>query len=332
MADLFLGVDAGGTKTDACLIDVHGTVHGFGSAGSGNWEVIGLQAAGAALDLAVGTALRDAGAERDVVVSAAFAMAGVDWPSDVERLSPVVGSLELSGRSQVMNDAFAALRAGTPDGVGVVSIAGTGGLTAGRSVRGEVFRTMGLTFGEGAGAHGIVVAALDAVARSRNGHGRDTVISSRFLERTGVRNLDEMFERFARSTGFDIDAEYAPIVLTAAVEGDQVASEIVSAEGRKHGEDVVAVARDLSMLTGAARIVRAGGVHTRAYAPFDEAFVAALREEMPRAIVDRLSVPPVAGAALLALEAHGSARPELTDRVGRAVAEARAAVRVGAIA
>ena len=50
---LVLGIDAGGTTTDAVVCTPDGAVVGVGSAGPGNWEEIGVEEAVAAMSSAV---------------------------------------------------------------------------------------------------------------------------------------------------------------------------------------------------------------------------------------------------------------------------------------
>ena len=145
---LALGVDGGGTKTDAVVCDTAGAILGFGTSGRGNWEYDGIEVAAASLGEAVEVALAEAGVRPARIESAVFALAGLDWPIDVDRLAPVVAGLGLGGPFELVNDAFAALRAGCRHEHGVVSVAGTGSVTAGRNRAGETFRTMAIGFGE----------------------------------------------------------------------------------------------------------------------------------------------------------------------------------------
>jgi N-acetylglucosamine kinase-like BadF-type ATPase len=109
---LVLGVDGGGSKTHALVADEHGEVVGFASSGRSNWEDTGLEAAGAALAEAIGGALVD--------------------------------PLGLAGPRKLENDSFIALRAGASRPFGVVVVAGTGHVAAGRSPAGRTARTLGL--------------------------------------------------------------------------------------------------------------------------------------------------------------------------------------------
>ena len=157
MADIFLGVDAGGTKTHAALMNSDGDILGLGVAATGNWERVGFDACALALSSAVDGALRESGHSRGDISDATFALAGIDWDSDATVMQSIVRGFGLNCVPTVMNDAFAVLYAGTPDGRGCASIAGTGGKTvAFDGVRSTT--TLGMSLGEGGGAGQIVAA------------------------------------------------------------------------------------------------------------------------------------------------------------------------------
>ena len=80
---LVLGIDAGGTTTDAIVCTADGAVVGVGSAGPGNWEEIGVEA-GRRGDR--GRVAGAAGAEPRTLHSAGLALAGIDFPGDAELL------------------------------------------------------------------------------------------------------------------------------------------------------------------------------------------------------------------------------------------------------
>ena len=196
---LALGVDGGGTKTDAVICDTTGTVLGFGTSGRGNWEYDGIEVATASLGEAVAMAFVAPPMSTPAqIASSVFALAGLDWPVDVERLAPVVAGFGLGGPCELVNDAFAALRAGCRHRHGVVSVAGTGSVTAGRNQRGSTFRTMAIGYGERGGGSDLVHEALDAIARTRHGQAPHTLLEDRFLEALGFSTADAMFQAITR--------------------------------------------------------------------------------------------------------------------------------------
>ena len=77
-----LGVDGGGTATEAWLAEPGLHVIGRGTSGPSNAKAVGLDAARRALDAAIGAAFRDAGLEPSSVEAACLGLAGFDRPDD----------------------------------------------------------------------------------------------------------------------------------------------------------------------------------------------------------------------------------------------------------
>jgi N-acetylglucosamine kinase-like BadF-type ATPase len=320
---LALGVDGGGTKTDAVVCDTTGAVRGFGTSGRGNWEYSGIEVATASLGEAVALALADAGVGAEQVACSVFALAGLDWPIDLDRLAPMVSQLGLGGPFELVNDAFAALRAGCRHEHGVVSIAGTGTVTAGRNRAGETFRTMAIGFGERGGGSDLVREGLNAIARSRHGQAPPTLLEERFLAALGCATADELFEAITRHD-LDVPAELAPLVLGAAADDDPAAVVIAHEMGDALAAAVVGVARRLGMDGEIFEVVRAGGVHTAGSVPLEAAFVETLESSCPAAIPVMLAAPPAIGAAMLALERLVAVDVTTHDRLLASIATAPA--------
>ena len=95
-------------------------------------------------------------------------MAGVDFPTEEEELRDAIEARGWAERTEVGNDTFAVLRAGTERGWGVAVVCGTGincvGVSAdGRHVR---FPALGQITGDWGGGTDVGYAALYAAARS----------------------------------------------------------------------------------------------------------------------------------------------------------------------
>jgi N-acetylglucosamine kinase-like BadF-type ATPase len=298
---LVIGVDGGATKTDAVVMSGDGRVLGGGRGGCSNWESVGLEGAAYEIGLAVTAALTEGGCARGEIAASAFALAGVDWPEDEVRLGRALGSLELSGRRYVTNDAFAALRAGASGPAGCVSSAGTGAVAAGRSPSGLTARTMAEGFGELGGAGDIVERALWACARMREWSGPSTEIAGALCGALGVRDLDDLFESITRR-GLQPDGSLAPLVLEVAQRGDPVAVSLLEEQGRSLADEVLGVARRLGMLETPFELVIAGSVHLAGSPSLDGAFTARVAEAAPLATIVPLRERAVIGAARIALD------------------------------
>jgi N-acetylglucosamine kinase-like BadF-type ATPase len=314
-----LGVDGGGSKTHAAICDDQGTLLGAGTAGPSNWENVGLRGASDSVGDAVDRALSGGEVRRGDLDAAVFGLAGVDWPSDVARLESAFQPLALGSDPTIINDSFIALRAGVTAPWGVVVIAGTGTVVAGRNREGKTFRTLGLgrVLGDEGSASDVSEAALRAVARAYVGRGPATSLSEGLCRLQGVGTVAQLLEEFSRGGEPELNA--APLVLEHAARGDQAAVEIVEWAGRELGEAALAVATHLEMRSEPFELVLSGGL----FHGVSELLERRIAQEVPSALPTRLETPPVAGALLTALEQLGG-RPssEIHDRISRGLTAA----------
>lgn len=328
----FVGVDAGGTKTHALVADEAGEVLGIGRAGTGNWEGVGLDGALAALRQAVGEALSAAQTAPQEVTAAAYGLAGLDWPSDEARLRPLVEELGLSGPSVLVNDTFVALRAGAREPWGVVIVAGTGTTVAGRNRQGQMARTLGLgyPFDDWGSAPDLAQAALHAVARAYTGRGPATTLSDRLVRLVGAADIPDLLEGVSRWRYhlLPLVADVVQALMEEADGGDSAAREIVLRAGRELGGGAVIVIRRLGMEETEFDLVLAGGLFRSATPLLLDTLYQTVRAIAPGARLVRLSVPPVVGGVLLAMDAAGWAvtlevRARLEEGARRHLAEAQ---------
>jgi N-acetylglucosamine kinase-like BadF-type ATPase len=317
---LYLGIDAGATKTHALVADEEGHVHACGLAGPGNWEGVGLEGAFQTYAAAMNQALACAGLAVSDVSAGGYALAGLDFPSDEVRLRPVAERLGVPGPQVLVNDTFGALRAGTHGGQGVVTIAGTGTTVAGCNRKGERFRTFGegQFLGDLGGAGDIVWMALRAVGQAYTGRGKPTALTDRLVEFHGVDDALQLIEGICRGEIDEPRAGRAPLVFEVAVEGDEVAQEIIRDAGRELGANAVAIARRLGMLSEPFELVLAGGVFRSKSDLLIDTLVETVRASAPRAQLVVLHTAPVAGSVLLAMDADGcEITPEIQERLAR---------------
>jgi N-acetylglucosamine kinase-like BadF-type ATPase len=314
-----LGVDGGGSKTHAAVCDASGTLLGSGTAGPANWETVGLRGACDSVGDAIDRALSGTDVRRSDLDAAVFGLAGVDWPSDVTRLEAAFEPLALGCRPELVNDSFIALRAGVTAPWGVVVIAGTGTVAAGRNREGRTSRTLGLgrVLGDEGSASDVSEAALRAVARAFTGRGPATTLSEGLCELRGASSVAQLLEEYSRGGEPEINA--APIVLTHAARGDRVAAGIVEWAGEELGLAAATVAGNLGMQDEPYELVLAGGL----FHGGSDMLEKSIARRVPTALLTRLEAPPVAGALLTALEQLGD-RPasEIHDRITRGLINA----------
>lgn len=297
---MLLGVDGGGTKTDVVLADLRGLVVESVRIGCTNHESVGMDAAVAELRRGVDRVLASVEVDPGDLDAAVFGLAGVDWPSDEAAWSQVIDGFGLGGSRLLVNDSRLALRAGATSGWGIVSIAGTGSVTAGVTEDGRWFRTMSVGWGEPSGAASLVIDALHAIAAAHHHVGQPTALTDRFLEALRVDGVPALFEGKSRGR-LVVDNRYAPLVAEAAAAGDDVAVRVIERSGAAHASMVVGVADRLGIGAEPFELVTAGGVHA-AGGRFEDAFRAHVRKRLPSAMMVPMHRPPVEGAVLLGLD------------------------------
>jgi N-acetylglucosamine kinase-like BadF-type ATPase len=232
-----------------------------------------------------------------------FGLGGVDWPSDLDRLEPVITSLGLPGRSQVLNDSFIALRAGTDLPMGVVIVAGSGTTVAGRNPSGETYRTLGQgppLFDDWGSASDVAERAVQAVARAYSGRGPQTILSERLCEIAGADDVAHLLEGLSRDL-IPVPAA-APVVLAEAEAGDDAARQIVLDAGTALGTSAAVAIDRLHMEEENFDVVLAGGLFRGRSQMLWDLIHNHVHAAAPEARLNALDSPPVVGAGLLAME------------------------------
>jgi len=225
---VFIGVDAGGSRTTAVVADATGAELARAEQGPGNVRAGNARAAADVIAAACRDALQRARREAPAQTMVVGAAGAGREPERIE-LEAALAKAGLAQSVHVTTDAAIALEAAFDDGPGVVLIAGTGSIAWARLPDGTLLRAGGL--GPLLGDHGsgfdLGFSALRAVGLSLQGIGHATTLVDRLLGRLGVSGDD--LPRWAQTARPAEVAGLAPDVLEAAAEGDPVARRIVEA-------------------------------------------------------------------------------------------------------
>jgi N-acetylglucosamine kinase-like BadF-type ATPase len=300
--DVFVGVDGGGTKTVAVLLDGHGHEIARAASGSSNFHSVGPAVAGASLQEAISGVLSAAGLTAAQVTAAALGMAGAARPEDQELVRTLLARIASFQRVIITHDAEAALVGGVGRLLGVVLIAGTGAMAYGVNARGESRRAdgWGYLLGDEGSAHWIGLRGLRAVVRAQDGRGPATALAVGLLSHLGLSNADALVTRvYADDFGVPQLAALAPLVAGVAQSGDPVAQGILVEAGCRLGETVCAVIRGLEMSDQAFEAVLLGGV-LQARDVVWQTVVGLLGDAAPYACVIEPRRDAAVGAAMLA--------------------------------
>jgi len=261
-ASFLVGIDGGGSKTVALLSDLDGRVLGRGVAGPSNYQVVGIQVAGEALNQAIRAAFAEAKIEQCLPGALCLGLAGVDRPDDYALIRAWADEHLPGTPTAIVNDAQLVLAAGTPEGWGVATICGTGSIVYGRNPTGQTARVdgWGHLLGDDSSGHAIGRAALRAIMRAHDGRGSQTQLTRLILEHWSLTVPEDLIRHvYVMQASTQDIAALAELVEAAASAGDPVAQSILKGAGRELALAVAAVAKQLRM-QGAIPCAQAGSV------------------------------------------------------------------------
>jgi N-acetylglucosamine kinase len=249
-----LGVDGGGTKTEAWLArfenDGEPIVLGRGKAGSSNPRAVGMDTALANLGAAIDAAWQDAGLQREPVECAVLAISGAGHESVRQKIAAWANACGLARQLRFEHDAEPVLAEGTPEGHGIALIVGTGSAAIGVNHEGakEVVGGWGYHYGDEGSAYWIGRRALEAIARAADGRGSPTQLTVAFLKRLGVDDARAVLGALEKTGNVrGAIAALADAVETAAKDGDAMAVTIVEEAATELAHMVGALADELAL-------------------------------------------------------------------------------------
>jgi len=301
----YLGVDAGGSKTLAVITDHNGRMIASGQSGPGNHQ-IHVEMARANIQEATNQALQAAGLEPNQIRYAGFGLAGADREADYQILRPMIKSLGFP-KYEIVCDTISALRAGTTRPYGVVVICGTGMNCAGINPQGATLQCggFGYAYGDFGGGRELAIEAFRSVIRSWEGRSKATSLTSLILTKLGYGSVEQMFHHFLDHHK-EVPSELAPLLFTAAADGDEIASRILQLQGMELGLSAKAVIENLGMQQDTFDLVLAGSIVTKGDAQFTHPYILEeVRKVAPNCHLQTLRIEPVVGAVLLAMDKDG---------------------------
>lgn len=315
---LLLGVDGGNTKTLAVVAASDGTILGAGRAGCS--DIYNAQDEAVAIDeirTAVDQALTTAGVPCESIAAGGFSLAGADWPEDIDLLENAVRRLGYGQRTQVVNDAIGALRAGTPDGVGVGVTCGTGIAIGARNEDGKIWYSGHWPVASGGAELGW--ETLRAVYAADLGLAPETSLTQGILEHFEAETVEEVLHKTtARGNTWSAQrqARLAPVLLDHANDGDAVACEIVTEAAGRHTDAALAAAGAVGLRGQPFRLVLNGGVLRHPSRLLEHLIRSRVEELAPDVETVHDPPEPVIGAALLALDlAEHETGPAVVQRL-----------------
>ncbi len=316
-----LAVDGGNSKADVVLVGTDGTLLGAVRGPTISHQAVPLDEAVrrlsrlvAAARASAGRAIAEAAPDRAI-----YCVAGADYPSDIRLLRSAFEAAVPAGETVVLNDTFAALRAGTsrPWGIALICGQGINGAAVAPGGRRVRFAGVGDISGDWGGGTSVGQAGLAAAVRARDGRGPRTELERTIPAAVGLRRPEAVTHAFylGRLDEARI-GDLASTVFATAARGDAVARAIVD----RLADELAGMAAALARRTGLTRrdpeVVLAGGVFRTDDAAFHAGLAARVHATIPGARLVRLAAPPVVGAALIGLDRQPGGQPDARAAAG----------------
>ena len=300
--EVVAGVDAGATSTKSVIIDLSGKILGQHIGPAANPFIVGRESAVKIMMDTIRRASRDI-CKLDEVKFIVFGVTGLETSRSREKLRRIVEKCGISN-VMVVHDSVITLEGALAGKPGIVIYSGTGSFAIGKNALDEIYRVGGMGFflsDEGSGFY-LGQRALRAAIKGMNGRGEKTVLTNLILKHFKINHFEQLESKLGlRSKPVNTSeiAALAPLVLKAAKEKDIVAMRIVQSAVDELLTMVKAVAYRLSMANTVFPIATSGGMFKSRL--IRRRFIKRAHQEFPNVRVIRERLPPVMGAAILAL-------------------------------
>jgi glucosamine kinase len=228
-----IAIDGGGSGVRAAVVDAGLRVLGQGTAGPGNPNTVGPDAASANLQSAMRAALAEAESRPEQIGGVCAGVAGIMASGRADWLAEVLAGVCQAAVIRACADyeiALAGAHGGQP---GMLILAGTGSLACGANAAGQtaLIGAWGYLLGDEGGGFWLGMRGLRAAIRAGDGTGPATSLLDVLQTTLALPSLRDLVGWLYRPEGIPTRevAALAPLVLAQAEAGDGVAGEIVQA-------------------------------------------------------------------------------------------------------
>jgi N-acetylglucosamine kinase-like BadF-type ATPase len=304
-----LAIDGGNSKTDVALVGWDGTVLAAVRGPGASQEHHGIVGAAGRLGALIRAVAGQAGLAGDGVIAGHLraCLAGADLPEEEAALTAALGAGGWARSAVAMNDTFAVLRAGGADqawGAAVTCGAGLNCVAVAPDGRVARYLAHGTLSGDWGGGYGLGRAVMWHAMRGWDGRGPATALGEAVAACFGLASVRDAAVALHRGDLSPADLpRLTPVLFAVAAAGDAVARSLVTRQAAEVAQMAAAALRRLGLATAGARVVLGGGLLEAREPLLLGETARQLAAAAPGAVARVLDVPPVAGAALLGLDA-----------------------------
>jgi len=231
----FIGIDGGGTKTKAVLVDENMNIINEEIGGPSNFLVFDINEVTKSILELLSKLTNDINISLNDINSILLGTAGAGRKDDAKRLEESLVRKAKENKIhindfKVESDARIALEGAFAGKPGSILIAGTGSIMFGKDMEGNIHRVGGfgrLLGDEGSGFH-IGRAGLTAVAKSFDGRNNDTLLTQLIKDKFNIIDSVQLINEVYKNN-FDIP-QIAPLVIEAAEKNDAICKNIIDSE------------------------------------------------------------------------------------------------------
>ncbi len=293
-----VGVDGGGSKTLAVIVDFEGRELGRGLAGSANYAVVGRERAVSNIFQAVAQA-KQVARLMGPAQSAWLGLSGVDRGEDILLLQSDLDIL--AGQVQITNDAYLLLGA-VKEGFGITLIAGTGSIALGKNKSGVSRRAggWGHVFGDEGSGYALACQGLQAAARAVDGRGPATLLLTTIMQYWHLTDPEQMLAEVYKDNDKARIARLSACVFQSAQQGDQMAQTIIRQGAHELALLVRTLSRELDLAQQPLHLALGGGLllYEEAYR---QLILAELQNQQTLGYVELVKEPALSAARALLL-------------------------------
>lgn len=289
---LFIGIDGGGTKTHALVLDTVTMQTTVIEGNASRTSSVGWETSFGVVKSLIDEGLSRLKANPNDILGISACMSGIDLPDQSRRMKEELVTYYPSASVEVVNDSLAALSAGTQRKSGIVLVGGTGSIAVGEDDQGNIVRAggYGSLIGDEGSGYDIGRQGLMAAVQYFEERGPQTILWDKVMKEYGVNHPNQLISIVYEATyPIGVIAAFAPIVIDCA-ETDACAKAILDDAIASYGGLIRSINRKLHGRAGD-QVVLAGGIFT------NSGFVlSCLRETCPTMKFDILHNRPVVGA------------------------------------
>lgn len=192
MTNLYLGLDGGGTKTEAVITDDQGLILGRGLASGTNPHNHDLDSLMAHLTQAI----QATKINNDHFEAACFGIAGLDTPEQIDQFTQMLRAQLNCHKLAVHNDGYIGFRSGSDADHGICLIASTGSNCYGIASDGSILSAgdWGYLIGDQGSGFAFGQSLIKQVAKEYDGRELRTDLSSIVFDHFGVNNFNQLVE------------------------------------------------------------------------------------------------------------------------------------------